>query len=368
MVLAGLCCAALLVSLPGCLLGSTRSASGGFTVSSTWREAARSASSSNGLVTICAAGDVNFGDGVTPTLTAGGLGYPFSAVADAFGSSDLSFVNLECAISSKGSPVPGKQYTFEGPSDSAEALKLGKVQVVSLANNHSKDYGPAALVDTFAHLQQSGIRYCGAGNNTSEAYSPAVLDVRGKKVAFLAFDDIVPDGWPATGSSPGCATCYDEGRVASTIKNARAEADYVIASFHWGIELATSPDGGQKGLAHLAVDSGADLVLGHHPHVVQGFELYKGKLIAYSLGNFVFAPPRAESARSVMLVALLGPTGVVEAKIVPAEISGCRPSILSGQAAASWVGTIAAYSKSLGTPVTVVNGRGYISGGPGNPR
>jgi len=111
------------------------------------------------------------------------------------------------------------------------------------------------------------------------------------------------------------------------------------------------------------VDSGADLVLGHHPHVVQGLELYKNRLIAYSLGNFVFSPPREASAKSVMVLTLLGPGGLVEAKVVPAVISGCRPVILNGQAADAWAATIAGYSKSLGTTMTVTGGRGYVSGG-----
>ncbi|HEY5493095.1 MAG TPA: CapA family protein [Candidatus Anoxymicrobiaceae bacterium] len=359
--------AACLVSLVlllagGCLGGSSQSANLP-SLSALWKSAAAQCASANGLVTLTAGGDVNFGDGVTPTLTSGGMSYPFAGVSQAFASTDLSFVNLECCISSTGSPVPGKEFTFEGPADSAEALSIGGIKVVSLANNHSKDYGTAAFLETLDHLKQNGIAYCGAGRNSSEAYSPAVLDARGKKVAFLAFTGVIPDGWPATATSPGTAITWDTKRVAQAIKDARAKADYVVASFHWGIELATSPNSEQRDLAHLAVDSGADLVLGHHPHVVQGFELYKNRLIAYSLGNFVFSPPRAESARSVMLMTLMGPGGLVEAKVVPAVITGDRPFILNGSAADAWAGTMASYSKSLGTTMNVSGGRGYISGG-----
>jgi poly-gamma-glutamate synthesis protein (capsule biosynthesis protein) len=352
--------AALLAA--GCGCNSVKSDSG-FKFSGLWRSFAASGGASGGLVTISCAGDVNFGDGVTPALTAGGLDYPFGNVSQAFESTDLSFVNLECCISSAGSPVPGKEFTFEGPSDSAGALRIGGVKVVSLANNHSKDYGTAAFLETLTHLQQNGIAWCGAGKDAAEAYSPAVLEAHGKKVAFLAFTWVIPDGWPATATSPGCATTTDSKRVAQAIKDARSKADYVVTSFHWGIELATSPNSEQRSLAHLAVDSGADMVLGHHPHVVQGLELYKNRLIAYSLGNFVFSPPREASAKSVMVMALLGPGGLVEAKVVPAVISGCRPVILNGQPADAWAGTIAGYSQSLGTAMTVTGGRGYISGG-----
>ena len=357
-------CFLLLLALlaGGCLTGSGESADIP-SLSALWKSAAAGCASAGGLLSLSAAGDVNFGDGVTPSLTSGGMSYPFSGVSQAFESTDLSFVNLECCISSTGSPVSGKEFTFEGPADSAEALSIGGVKVVSLANNHSKDYGAAALVETLGHLKQNGIAYCGAGRNSSEAYSPAVLDAHGKKVAYLAFTAVIPDGWPATATTPGTAITWDHKKVAQSIRDARSKADYVIVSFHWGIELATSPNSEQRDLAHLAVDSGADLVLGHHPHVVQGFELYKNRLIAYSLGNFVFSPPRAESARSVMLMTLMGPGGLVEAKVVPAVITGDRPFILNGSAADAWAGTMASYSKSLGTTMNVSGGRGYISGG-----
>jgi poly-gamma-glutamate capsule biosynthesis protein CapA/YwtB (metallophosphatase superfamily) len=332
-----------------------------------WSSIAGASGAGSGLVTISAGGDVNFGDGVTPSLEAGGLDYPFAGVNQAFASTDVSFVNLECCIAAVGSPVGGKEFTFRGPPDSAGALADGNIKVVSMANNHTKDFGAAALSETFVHLKANGIAWCGAGNNSVEAYTPAVLNAHGRKVAFVAFTEVVPDGWLATTTTPGCATTNDPKKVAATIKAARAKADYVVASFHWGIELATSPNSEQRNLAHLAVDNGADLVLGHHPHVVQGFEMYKNRLIAYSLGNFVFSPPRAESARSVMVMALLGPGGVVEAKIVPAAIVGCRPNILNGEAGNAWVSTMSGYSKALGTTMTVAGGRGYISGGTPQP-
>ncbi len=359
--LALLLAGAAALSVAGCSPGGAGDASG-LELSGAWRKVADSAGAAGGLVSVSAGGDVNFGDGVTPSLVSGGLDYPFSGVREAFATTDLSFVNLECCIASCGAPVAGKQFTFRGPADSADALRSGNVDVVSLANNHSLDYGAAALVETLAHLDENGIAWCGAGRNRDEAYAPRVLETRGGRVAFLAFNGIVPDGWSATATAPGCATTWDAKKVASAIRDAKRGADYLVASFHWGIELATSPGAEQRNLAHLAVDSGADLVLGHHPHVVQGFELYRNRLIAYSLGNFVFSPPRPESAKSVMLIAVLGPGGLVQAKVVPASISGCRPVILDGAPADAWVGTMSRYSSALGTTVTVRSGRGYIDG------
>lgn len=314
------------------------------------------------MVSVAAGGDVNFGDGVTPYLTRGGMGYPFEDVDEVFGSADLSFVNLECCISSSGAPVPGKEYCFRGPADSARALAAGNVDVVSLANNHSLDYGTSAFLDTLTHLKESGVAWCGAGNNDAEAYAPTVLESPAGNVAFVAFTAVIPNGWPATASNPGCATTTDPERVSSTVKDAASKADYVVASFHWGIELETAPNSDQRELAHLAVDSGADLVLGHHPHVVQGLELYKNRLIAYSLGNYVFSPPREISAKTFTLVALLGPEGLVQAKVIPTVISGCRPVLLYDDPAASWAETVAGYSQDLGTSMRVVGGRGFING------
>ncbi len=205
---------------------------------------------------------------------------------------------------------------------------------------------------------------CGGGADSTEAYSPAILDARGRKVAFVAFTNIVPEGWPAGPSSPGVATCNDSSRVARTIEEAKSKADYVVASFHWGVELATSPSDDQVRLGHLAVDSGADLVLGHHPHVVQGLELYKNRLIAYSLGNYVFSPPREISSHTMTLIALMGPDGLLQARIVPMFIRGCRPVVVSGDTATSWLSTIAGYCDGLGTEMTVSQDRGFIRGTP----
>ncbi|MBN1289395.1 MAG: CapA family protein, partial [Actinobacteria bacterium] len=272
------------------------------------------------------------------------------------------FVNLECCLSTTGSPVAGKEFCFRGPPESAAGLFSAGVDVVSLANNHSKDYGTAALVETFSNLRANGVKWCGAGNNSAEAFAPAIVDVRGQKIAFLAFNGIVPSGWPATASEPGCATTWDRGRVSETIAAADSTSDYVVASFHWGVELDTSPNVSEMELAHLAVDSGADLVLGHHPHVVQGFELYKDRLIAYSLGNYIFGPPREISAKTLTLVVLLTPEGLVQAKLVPMHISSCRPVQMTGGPAQAWIDAVAGYSRQLGTEVSFRGGYGFIEG------
>lgn len=346
----------VLAMLGGCGSGSTRAVVGDSFTSCFESVYDRM----GGMLTISAGGDVNFGNGVTPYISSGGLDYPLGAARGTLESSDLAFVNLECCISSGGRPVPGKEFCFRGPADTAECLALGGVDVVSLSNNHAKDYGDQALLDTMDNLQKRCVVWCGAGENIEEAYAPAVMDVRGRKVAFLAFTSVVPYGWPATSSSCGCATTYDRDMVSEAIKEASRANDVVVASFHWGIELQTSPNGDQRALAHLAIDSGADLVLGHHPHVVQGFELYRDGFIAYSLGNFVFSPPRRISSMTLAVVALLGDQGFVQAEIVPMAIRSCRPVLMEGQEASGWLETVCGYCRDLGTMMLVEDGRGYV--------
>ncbi|MBU4176024.1 MAG: CapA family protein [Actinobacteria bacterium] len=324
------------------------------------RSLSKVAGKANELVMVAAGGDVNFGDGVTPYLTSNGVDYPWANVSDLFSSANIGFVNLECCISTGGTPVPEKEYCFRGPPDAVGGMARAGVDIVSLANNHSKDYGTGALLDTFTYLEGSGVRWCGGGKDAGEAYECTGLTVHGKTVGFLAFNSIVPSGWPATADSPGCATTWDEERVADSIKSAKSECDYVVSSFHWGIELQTSPTGEQRNLAHLAVDSGADLVLGHHPHVVQGFELYRDRLIAYSLGNFIFSPPREISSKTVLLIATIGPEGLVQAKITPVVIRNCRPVLMEGSQARSWLDTVSGYSQNLGTDISIRGGSGFI--------
>lgn len=303
---------------------------------------------------------MNFGNGVTPVLLGNGKGFLFDDARYIFSPADVAFVNLECCIASSGFPAPGKEFTFRGPSTSAELLKLAGVDVVSVANNHALDYGKEAFLETTSHLKENGIFWCGGGRNAEEAYKPAIIERHGVRIAFVAFSRIMPNGWAATSKSPGCASGFDSRQIASAIKGAKANADFVVASFHWGVELATTPGEDQRELAHLAIDSGACMVIGHHPHVVQGFEVYRNSIVAYSLGNFVFSPPREISSRTLAVTALFSPSGLVQAKVVPMRIINCRPLILDGKEADLWLSTVAGYSKALGTKVDIRNGRGFI--------
>ncbi len=204
---------------------------------------------------------------------------------------------METPISTRGTRNTQKSVTFRSPPALVQGLSAGHINVVSLANNHVLDYGAVALADTFQYLGRLDIAHAGAGANLSAARAPAILDTPAGKVAVLAFTDIIP---PAFRRLHRAWTEPDPARpdaMLDAIRAAAREATYVIVSFHWGIEYTDQANAEQRGLAHAAIDAGANLVLGAHPHVLQGLELYRGKLIAYSLGDFVFDHYRGPPGR-----------------------------------------------------------------------
>ncbi|MBC7230531.1 MAG: CapA family protein [Actinobacteria bacterium] len=302
-------------------------------------------------VTIAAAGDVNLD---LDQLRQGyGYSYPWTEVAGLLQSADLAFCNLECAVSHRGSPVPGKGFTFRGSPDALPAMREAGIDVVSHANNHARDWGTEAFLDSLHFLDASGIARCGSGADYQAAHAPAYLTAGGLRVAFLAYSDINWPGWPAGAGYPGVADAADAAGMARDIAAARERADVVAVSFHWGIEREYTPNARQRQLARFAVDCGADLVLGHHPHVAQGFEVYRGRLICYSLGNFVFNPGSQECNYTMLPVIAMDSGGFVEATIYPVLISSGRPQVMTGTAATVWLQQIAALAAACGTPVTV---------------
>ncbi|MCX2725961.1 CapA family protein [Thermomicrobium sp. 4228-Ro] len=213
---------------------------------------------------------------------------PFRDVADELARSDLTIGNLECALSDRF-PPPDDPYTmrFLTFPRAVDGLTLAGIDAVSLANNHSMDFGADALRDTQAALDRAGISWFGAGDDLRQASEPAVLRVGNVTIALLGFDGISAQWSGATETTAGTAPLEPE-IVATAIRRAADCADIVIPYFHWGVEYTLIPTETQRRIAHLAIDSGATLVVGSHPHWVQGIEWYRGRPIFYSLGNFVF--------------------------------------------------------------------------------
>jgi poly-gamma-glutamate capsule biosynthesis protein CapA/YwtB (metallophosphatase superfamily) len=215
----------------------------------------------------------------------------FEGVKPYFEAAHVGFVNLEGAISDAGVRNSIKEYTFRSRPALLDGLTSAGIDVVSLANNHSLDYRWKALSDCISRLDTAGIKHAGAGANSTEASAPVILDTPAGKVALIAASEITAS-FAATDTRAGTnyissSASHNEALIAR-VTEVSAQADFVIVSLHWGVEYKTVANSQQIGLAHALIDAGADLILGHHPHVVQGLEIYKDRLIAYSLGDFVF--------------------------------------------------------------------------------
>ena len=264
-------------------------------------------------VRIAAVGDVNLGDRPGTAIAAYGARYPWLSVAPVLRAADVTIANLECSVSTRGYPIPGKQYTFRGKPSSLRAMaQYAGVDVVTLANNHTLDYGRLAFADTLSYAHQYGMRTVGGGRNLDVARRPAIFRLGGIRLAFLGYSDVRPLGFDAGPTWSGTAPAFPS-YISTDVHRARNRGiDVVVVYFHWGIERAFSPNSRQRSLAEVALNAGATIVLGAHPHVLQPIERRPRKLVAWSLGNFVFGAntPGTEATGILRLrVGHLGLTG-----------------------------------------------------------
>ena len=221
--------------------------------------------------------------------------FPFLKVVDYLKEADIVFGNLEGVISDKGIKV-GSIYSFRAKPEAIEGLSFAGFNVLSLANNHALDYTREALEDCLARLSKAGIDYVGAGFTEDEAYSPFIKEVNGltdslpTKIAFLGYTNLGPETWPARGKKSGIAWISESNfeTIKEDVKLAREKADILIVSLHSGKEYQKTPTQFQIEFAKMAIEAGADLIVGHHPHIIQKNEKYENGYIFYSLGNFIF--------------------------------------------------------------------------------
>lgn len=306
-------------------------------------------------LTVTAVGDMIFDRRVKALIQTSGGSAPLSAVDELLKRADVTVGNLESPLSSGGSQDADKDVTFRGDPRGIESLSNSGFDFLSLGNNHVLDYGAAALADTVSALDANSIGHAGAGADKDAAWKPAVVERDGASVAFLSFSHILPPGFVATSSHAGLA----QGRnnmdaVVAAIKTAKAENDYVIVSFHWGVEYQDDANGDQVRDAHKAIDAGADMVMSHHPHVIQAVEYYKGRLIAYSLGDFVFDHYSRKTGEAFILDAELGPDGVANARVTPVYLDGNgKPEVVTGSAADVILGRLKSISAKRSTQVKV---------------
>jgi poly-gamma-glutamate capsule biosynthesis protein CapA/YwtB (metallophosphatase superfamily) len=244
-------------------------------------------------VNLAFVGDIMLGRSLAVRIAQGKGDSIFESVKIVLQSADLAVGNLECAMGEGGKPAR-KGYTFLAPPASAAVLKNAGFDLLSLANNHSFDYGTDVFHQTQDLLTKNGMQFVGAGSDAAQARAAVEYEIHGLRVAFLAYVEVPVEAggfdaktWIAGESSPGISW-IDEDSILYDLQSLRTRADFIVVLFHFGIEGSGSPNDRQKELAHFAVDHGADLVVGSHPHVLQKEENYKGRWIFYSMGNFVF--------------------------------------------------------------------------------
>lgn len=268
-------------------------------------------------------------------------------VADIFHDSDLSMVNLETAVTERGTPAD-KDFVFRAPPTAYDALRAAGVDVASVANNHGMDYGEEGMHDTLDHAEAADFPIVGIGRNADEAYSPHITEVNGNTVAILGATDVldahVIPTWTAGDDQPGLASTKDEAleRMLEAVADAGAEADTVITYLHWGMEGSHCPLPHAPDLARQLIDAGADVVVGGHAHVLSPGGYYGDAYVHFGLGNFVFynfSGPTAETG--VLQLTMLGDE-VLEDEWLPGQIEGGIPILYEGEAAESavqaWVG------------------------------
>jgi poly-gamma-glutamate synthesis protein (capsule biosynthesis protein) len=309
-------------------------------------------------VTIAAAGDICFMSGGHTSL--GNASTLLSGIVSEVSGADIAFANLETAVTNGGVQA-NKTWTFRAPPSVLGSLYNAGFDIVSLANNHALDYGASGFADTLAAFSGSALLQVGGGANKSEAFAPRFIDVGGVRIAFLAFSEITPADFAATSSRAGVAYTQSISEITAAVRSAAAQADYTLVSMHWGIENQFTPTDRQVREGRAIIDAGADVVLGGHPHVIEGIEFYGGGLINYSFGNFVFDPGRDTGNDTYILHLTLTPDGVTDVSATPVRLYHYAPRVATGATADRLLGLIQNLSRQRGTTVSLSGGRAYLS-------
>jgi len=289
-------------------------------------------------VTLAFAGDTNFQNQLGAVRSSPRT--VLSAIAPTLSAADVAAVNLEASLGDKGSPQP-KKFTFRVPEQALTALDAAGIDVVTMANNHGLDFGPENLQESLRIKAESGFPILGIGADDQQAYTPWVTEVKGQRVGFIGANDVFDDdlraSWTAGPGHPGLASAEEahQERLASVVTALRGEVDTLVVFLHYGTETQTCPNQRQKDLVQLLTDAGADIVVGSHPHRLQGVGFRGDRFVAYSLGNFAFQANSPEGAASGVLTVTATGRRIDGYTWTPAVIRNSLPVPLSGSAAQS---------------------------------
>ena len=296
-------------------------------------------------VTIAFAGDINF-EGEMGTRLARDPRSAIGPFTDVLSSADIAIGNLETALGTGGTPE-NKDFTFQAPASAVDALRAGGFDVVSMANNHGRDFGPDGLQESLAIKEaQSDHFIIGIGRTDAEAYAPFTTTVRGQRIAVIAATQVLDgeliDSWTATATHPGLASAKRVDALAAAVREARGSADTVIVFLHWGIERNDCPSDVQKSLAQQLVDAGADIVIGGHAHRVQGAGMLGTALVGYGLGNFDFTAVGPGSEKTGVVRVTVTGRHIDSYEFIPGTVRGAVATPLQGDAAQQaldyWIG------------------------------
>ena len=273
---------------------------------------------------IQAVGDLMLAGSAEPVMRAKGYAYAFSGTRHVLRLGDINIANLEAPITTRGSETRGKQFTFRQPPGLARAIRDAGFHLLHLANNHMVDFGQVGLADTMGYLNRMGLKTAGCGRNLEVSKRPAIITANGVSVGYLGFTMTFPKSYWAQPDRPGCTYASFE-RIVGDVRELRERVDVVVVGFHWSSELRPNPKVYQIKWAHEVIDQGADIVLGHHPHVLQGVERYHGKPIFYSLGNYAFGSRSRKATTSVMVrVRIRRDREILQVSLVPLDVANHR--------------------------------------------
>ena len=312
---------------------------GGEAAEPRWRGAAAVSSSPSAAptsaapveLTLAFAGDVHFTGRTLGLLDAPATA--FGKVKSTLSDADLTVVNLETAVTGRGTPEP-KRFHFRAPSSAYAALRAAGIDAASVANNHALDYGRVGLLDTLTSAAEAQYPIFGAGRTADEAYAPWVTRVKGVRIALLGMSQVgeLSGSWKPTETRPGVAMAFDADRASKAVKAARARADLVIVFMHWGVEGSSCPSGQMKTFAQRMARDGADIVVGTHAHTLLTDGWLGSTYVHYGLGNFLWYGNSHSTDSGVLKLTVRG-REVVDNRFLPATVSGTgQPVLVSGSA------------------------------------
>ncbi len=308
----------------------------------------------SGTAVIAFAGDTTQSDVFAEATSWRSMSYPFEDVDHIFEGADISFVNLETCVSDRGESEKKEGFGFRTEPKYLEVYTSAGIDIVSVANNHVRDFGMDALHDTFSNLTEYGLDYVGAGENLSEAEKLVTYEVNGITVGFTACNMInMNPAWYATDERAGlnCVDFSESQRYLELVKKYDEQCDVLFVSVHWGVEYTNAITEEQEQFAHLLCDNGADIILGHHSHVLQPVESYKNSMIFYSLGNFLFYKMDDYAGQTAIFEIEIDKNGFLSGKLSPVFISNCKSNILDEED--EMYGEIIELARSISEPYGV---------------